>query len=136
MKDNYTVESNVKALWFSRALLDIYLKIWMRHTVVRWQKLIVTLRHGKSKGLGSFCWSSQIYLLDWAYIQQPVKIVFRNIFNHLSWHDFKLCSNCFWVYYFVWKKKAPWIFFQVANLNLQFCGGDELFAILKFHSKY
>lgn len=49
-----------------------------------------------------------IYLLDWAYIQQPLKLMFKKVFTHiLSYHDFKLGSNCFRAYYFVWKKKAP-----------------------------
>lgn len=58
MKANHTVESNVKALWFFGRFI--------RYTFERLDEALLTESNGnsldrdcKSKGLGSFCWSSQ-----------------------------------------------------------------------------
>lgn len=110
MKANHTVENNVKALWFFGRFI--------RYTFERLHEPCCTLlteidgnslhRHCRSKGLGSFCWSSQ-HLSPRLGSQQPLKLMFKKVFNHiLSYHCFKLCSNCFWAYYFVWEKKAAW----------------------------
>lgn len=71
MKANHTVESNVKAFWISRGLLDMYLKVWVRHAVLCWQKLMVTLLINilRVKELVLSVGAVSICLLDWAHIQ-------------------------------------------------------------------
>lgn len=56
---------------FLEGLLDIYLKVWMRHAILCWQKLMVSLLIDivRVKDLVLSVGAVSIYLLDWVHIQ-------------------------------------------------------------------
>ena len=78
MKANHAVTKNVRALWISRGLLDIYLEVWMRHAVLYWQKLIITVlvNSVRAKEVVLSVGALSIYVVYCGHIQYPLKLMF------------------------------------------------------------